>query len=170
MMGTKLGQEDQVRHLQRQLQSDMYRDADARHREMLITVKVSMACVPQVHSVDTCGEIYLTVSPIRTCVHVSYVRQVWCQASAGLLRSCMYSLRLQKHCLKFANFMRYFTNKVSKSISLRMFTTVPSHVREHIYRLYYCSRRLPSCTITIWIFFHEFHELLRESHELHVVF
>ncbi len=42
--------------------------------------------------------------------------------------------------MKFVNFMRYmyFMNKVNKAISLqltsRMFTTVASHVREHIYR------------------------------------
>ncbi len=51
--------------------------------------------------------------------------------------------------MKFANFLRYFMNKANKAISLQltsqMFTTVPSHVREHIYILYYCSRSFPSC-------------------------
>ena len=40
MEGHKLGQDDQVRHLQRDLQSDMYRDTDARHKDMLIKLRV----------------------------------------------------------------------------------------------------------------------------------
>ena len=43
MEGHKLGQEDHVRLLQRELQSDMYKDADTRHKDMLITLRVSAA-------------------------------------------------------------------------------------------------------------------------------
>ncbi len=63
--------------------------------------------------------------------------------------STKYSKRLKKHYMKFANFVKYFTNKVNKAISSQLtsqrFMTVYSHVREHMYRLYYCSRRFPSC-------------------------
>ena len=40
MEGHKQGQDDQVRHLQRELQSDMYKDTDARHKDMLIKLRV----------------------------------------------------------------------------------------------------------------------------------
>lgn len=41
--GHKLGQEDRVRDFQRELQSDLYKDADTRHRDMLITLRVGVA-------------------------------------------------------------------------------------------------------------------------------
>lgn len=41
--GHKLGQEDQVRHTQRELQADIYKEADSRHRDMLITLRVSLS-------------------------------------------------------------------------------------------------------------------------------
>ena len=40
MEGHKQGQDDQVRHLQRELQSDMYKDTDTRHKDMLIKLRV----------------------------------------------------------------------------------------------------------------------------------
>ena len=38
--GVKQGQEERVRGLQRELKGDMYRDAELRHKEMLITLRV----------------------------------------------------------------------------------------------------------------------------------
>ena len=38
--GHKLGQEDQVRHLQKELQSDLYSKTEERHIEMVIKLKV----------------------------------------------------------------------------------------------------------------------------------
>lgn len=41
MDGVRQGHEDRVRGLQRELQGDMYRDAERKHKEMLITLRVS---------------------------------------------------------------------------------------------------------------------------------
>ena len=41
MDGVKQGHEERVRGLQRELKGDMYRDAECKHREMLITLRVS---------------------------------------------------------------------------------------------------------------------------------
>ena len=43
--GHKLGREDQVRHMQRELQEDIYKEADSRHRDMLIRLRVSLSHV-----------------------------------------------------------------------------------------------------------------------------
>ncbi len=89
-----------------------------------------------------------------------------------------YGRRLKNITWKFANFMRYFMNKVNKAINLQltlwMFTTVPSHAREHMYRLCYCSRRFLSC---MWnprkvlnYVIHELCELLCQGHKPRVIF
>ena len=42
MDGVKQGQEEQVRGLQKELQGDLYRDADRKHKDMLIMLKVGV--------------------------------------------------------------------------------------------------------------------------------
>ena len=54
--GHKQGQDDQVRHLQRELQSDMYKDTDARHKDMLITLRVGTLQYTTVY--HKCATIY----------------------------------------------------------------------------------------------------------------
>ena len=41
----KQGQEDRVRGLQRELRGDMYRDAECKHKDMLITLRVCVCTV-----------------------------------------------------------------------------------------------------------------------------
>lgn len=45
MDGVKQGQEDRVRGLQRELQGELYRDAERKHKEMLIMLRVSVGWV-----------------------------------------------------------------------------------------------------------------------------
>ncbi len=62
---------------------------------------------------------------------------------------CMYSVRLKKTLHEVRDFMRHFMNKVTRQSVRNLHCeclTVPSHVCEHIYRLYYCSRRFPRWT------------------------
>ena len=40
MEGVRQGQDDRVRGLQRELKGDLYKDADVRHKDMLITLRV----------------------------------------------------------------------------------------------------------------------------------
>ena len=44
MEGVKQGQEDRVRGLQKELQGEMYKDADRKHKDMLIMHRVCV-CV-----------------------------------------------------------------------------------------------------------------------------
>ena len=43
--GVRQGHEDRVRGLQRELKGDMYKDAEVKHKDMLITLRVSCVCV-----------------------------------------------------------------------------------------------------------------------------
>ena len=42
--GQKQGQEDQARHLKRELESDLYSGTEARHKDMLAKLKVMWPC------------------------------------------------------------------------------------------------------------------------------
>ena len=54
--GVKQGQEDRVRGLQRELQGDMYKDAERKHKEMLIMLRVGVGWM-------SCGT-YLVLSSL----------------------------------------------------------------------------------------------------------
>ena len=51
MDGVKQGQEERVRGLQKELQGDLYRDADRKHKDMLIMLKVGVG----VHGIYVCN-------------------------------------------------------------------------------------------------------------------